>query len=327
MLCRVGFLVRACTGLCLFMLVACSHTPRIPATTIHENVHSGGSLVRFNDTQTLLLSAGWEGRVFLWQLPKGERFTSWQVHEGSINGALFLGEGQDQVLTAGYDGRLVRWSLDGTRLLERQTGSPIMAMAAHESANLLVTGHEDGQVRRWWLDTLKVKDTIHLHGHAVKAMALNRVDGRLAVADENARVMLIDEDGSWRDLPPGPTRTWTLDFSPDGQTLMGAGWFRLHRWSLAEGTLQTLRTEHLGIIKSLHYNATGEYLVSISRQTDSAVNFLDPQTGATLQRFQKHALCGGDVRLSPAGDFLASTADDASVRIWDLRQVAPASFD
>lgn len=313
------FLARVAGILTIISLAACTASfPRIPATLIHDDVHTGGSLVRFNGAADRLVSGGWEGRVVLWSLPEGARLRSWQAHAGSVNGASFM-QHDERLLTAGYDGRLAQWSLQGELLLERASPSPVTAMALSETRERVVTGHADGQLRIWSLPSLVMLDQLPILAHPVKAVALNEVDGSMAASSEGGEVVLVEADGKWRSLPAGPSDTWTLDFAPDGHILMGAGWFRLHRWRLPDGELTLLPTEHHGIIKSLHYSVDGRALVSISRQTDSAVNFLDPETGATLRRFQRHALCGGDVRLSGNGAFLASTSDDASVRIWDLR--------
>jgi WD40 repeat protein len=53
------------------------------------------------------------------------------------------------------------------------------------------------------------------------------------------------------------------------------------------------------------------------------VYLLDAQTGAVLQRFQAHELCGSFVRLSPDGRYLASTSDDSNVHVWDLQHLLP----
>jgi WD40 repeat protein len=112
---------------------------------------------------------------------------------------------------------------------------------------------------------------------------------------------------------------WSLVFSPDGERLYGGTWFRLLRWELGDGALTSLPTAHRGIIRSLQFTGGGETLASISRQTDSAVYFIDPESGAVTRRFQKHDLCGAAVAVSPQGRYLATTSDDASVRIWVLQ--------
>ena len=77
-------------------------------------------------------------------------------------------------------------------------------------------------------------------------------------------------------------------------------------------------TRHRGIIRSIGYLPGSNLLASISRQTDSAVYLLDPESGAVVRRLQQHDLCGASIALSPDGHYLATTSDDASVRIWDL---------
>jgi WD40 repeat protein len=121
-----------------------------------------------------------------------------------------------------------------------------------------------------------------------------------------------------RYLEEPPADAFTLAFSPDGQWLSGGTWFRLYRWNLDDGALTTLATEHHGIIKSVQYTGNGASLATISRQTDSSVYFLDPASGEVTRRFQRHDLCGADVSVSPDGRYLATTSDDASVRIWVL---------
>jgi WD40 repeat protein len=99
---------------------------------------------------------------------------------------------------------------------------------------------------------------------------------------------------------------------------MGGGWFRLFRWELHDASVSVVPTRHRGIIRSIGYLPGSHLLASISRQTDSAVYLLDPETGAVVRRFRPHDLCGASIALSPDGHYLATTSDDASVRIWDL---------
>ena len=114
--------------------------------------------------------------------------------------------------------------------------------------------------------------------------------------------------------PPIPGH-WRLRLTGSG--CPGGSWFRLFRWNLQDGALTILPTQHHGIIKSVEYVSNG-VLATISRQTDSSVYFLDPASGETLRSFQRHELCGGDITISPEGRYLATTSDDASVRIWVL---------
>lgn len=269
----------------------------------------------------VLASGGSDGFIRLWRLPQGEPAAGWQAHSESVYGLAFLQKGR-VLLSAGYDGRLAVWRRDGQLERERITPSPITTLAVDEARGVILTGHEDGQVREWRLADLAPTAEWALHRRYIRAVAIHPASGRFASSGADRRVFVWRATEAARELDTPPTDARDLVFTPDGRHLLGGGWFKLFRWELARGVLRVLPTEHGGIITSLDLSADGRTLASISRQLDSAVYFLDPETGATLKRFQRHELCGEYVRLSANGRYLATTADDGSVRIWDLKNSA-----
>jgi WD40 repeat protein len=302
-----ALLVTACTG----GLVA------EPPAVIHEGVHSGGSVVSFSEGGDLLASGGWEGTVRLWRMPDGSQLRYWRDHSDSVNGIAFV-DNDGQVITAGYDGLLVRRAVTGTRLASVETGSPVTHMVADSGSGRVLTGHADGVVRIWRASDFTLLQERTLHRGAVKAVAIDGRAGRFASSGADGKVFVWTETGAVRALQAPPVDAWTLAFSPDGRWLSGGGWFRLFRWNLQDASLAVLSTPHHGIIKSVEYLAAGDVLATISRQTDSSVYFLDPDSGAPLRRFRRHDLCGADIAVSRNGRYLATTSDDASVRIWRL---------
>ena len=305
------------TGIAVIGVVGCASTgSQQPPDIRVEDAHVGGSIVAFNPDETLLASGGWEGNIRLFALPGGEPAGGWQGHTDSVNGLKFLRSGQ--LLSAGYDGRLVRWSRAGVAERTIETAAPITHMVADEGQDTIVTGHNDGSVRVWRLSDLSLRDTHRDHGAAVRAVAFEPVTARIASSSSDGSVVVWKDDGGTMVLPRPPTDAWSLAFAPGGDALYGGGWFNLFRWKLMDVTLTVMPTEHRGIIKSLDFNADGSALASISRQTDSAVYFLDPRNGTVTRRFEPHDLCGGYIRLSGNGDYLATTSDDASVRVWRL---------
>ena len=309
---------RCVAPLLVLLLAACtSLQPGEYPLVIKDKAHSGGSVVAFSQSGDWVASGGWEGTVRLWQLPEGREIRHWPAHSDSVNGIAFL-DNDRQIITAGYDGLLARRAVNGGLLQQIVTPSAITHMVADSGTDRLVTGHKDGSVRLWKATDFTLLKEQQLHKGAIKAVAIGPGATQYASSSTDGSVVLWTEGGSVRQLDTPPADAWTLAFSPDGQTLSGGTWFRLYRWELDSGALTTLATEHHGIIKSIEYIDNGNELATISRQTDSAVYFLDAETGEVKRRFQRHDLCGGDITVSPDGRYLATTSDDSSVRFWLL---------
>jgi len=287
-------------------------TGRAPDLVI-SNLPNSGRVLAFNADATVLAGGDSGGRLYLWYLPDGKALFSWQGHGEAVNG---LGFDHGQLISAGYDGRLARWDRAGHLIRAVTASSPITAMALDPKRGRVVTGHADGSVRVWRLTDFASGPVYALHAGELRAVAVDAVHGRIGASDDRGQVFLV-RDGKVRVLPAPPTDAWSLAFSPDGTRMIGGGWFTLFHWHLPDGRLRVLETPHRGIVKSLAFSADGRELASISRQTDSAVYLLDPDTGRPLAEFQSHDLCGAWVSLSRDGRYLATTSDDASVRIWD----------
>jgi len=301
----------------LLLLTSCASQPHEPASVIREDAHRGGTVVAFSRSGDLLASGGWSGNVQLWQLPEGSSVRKWRGHSDSVNGIAFL-DADRQVVTAGYDGVLQRRGIDG-ELQQQLTGLvPIMHMEADAATDRLITGHRDGSVRVWKASDFTLQSEQQLHRSEVKAVAIDPSRARYASSSEDGSVAVWTDGGEVYYLEEPGTDAWTLAFSPQGDWLSGGSWFRLYRWNLQDGSLAVLPTEHYGLIRAIQYTGEGSALASISRQTDSSVYFLDPVSGEVMRRFQRHDLCGADVSVSPDGRYLATTSDDASVRIWVL---------
>lgn len=303
------------------VLGACAVRATTPAQIVFADPHrSNGTAVAFNATADILASASADGWLRLRRLPHGENAAAWRAHDGSVHGLAFF---NDSIASAGYDGTIAKWTLRGELITRSKTPAPITDMATDDAAGRIVTGHTDGAVRIWRLADLALEATTHPHTGAVRAVAWHRATDRLASSGRDGRVFVWRAGQPAQALAPPPTDAHDLTFSPDGTYLLGGGWFKLFRWRLADGHLDALATEHRGIVTSIQFLSDGRTLATISRQTDSAVHFIDAATGASLQRFQPHEYCGAAVRVASDGSMLATTSDDANVQLWDLRRPLP----
>ena len=301
-------------ALLLALLSACAFEPR--------QAPDWSSVLVFNQDSTLLASGGLGGWVRLWRLPGGAEGPRWRAHDGPVTGLAFV-DGADRVLTAGWDGTLALWSRSGALVRRLETGIPVTTIAFDAASHRLTTGHSDGSVQLWSVPDMQPVERQSLHRGRVKAVAIQPGGTMLASSGTDGRVFLWREGEAARGLEAPSTDVWSLAFSPDRSYLMGSGWFDLFRWSLDDERLVVMPTEHYGIISSISFSGKGE-LAAISRQTDSTVDIVDPDTGAVQRRLKKHALCGSYVSFAPNARYLATTSDDASVRFWDLGLDDPA---
>ncbi len=296
-----------------------SNVQRHPAKVIHENAHTGGSTLAFSNDSLLAASGGWSGNIRLWQMPDGSHVRKWQAHKGTVNGILFL-QGDAKLISGGYDGKIVEWNIDGSKIRSITTESPITHLIADEDKNQILTGHQDGVARQWRLSDFKLITKTDRHSGAIRAVASHHKSDWMASSGDDGQVWLWHKDHKPKRLTDPGTDARTLVFSPDGKHLYGGAWFNLYRWDIPGGKMQLIKTEHAGIINEIRFGPNGDYLASISRQTDSAVLFLNPASGETVRNFQKHELCGVAIAISPNGRYISTTSDDASVRFYDLKE-------
>lgn len=317
-------MLRKIVTICFIVLclISCQISPpSVPANIIIEDAHGGGSVVEFNNNETLLASAGWSGYIRLWNIPDGTYHHSWKAHQGEVTGLNFINNDK-LIVSSGYDGFIKIWSINNGQL-EKQIDSSasIRSMAIDDKHNLIVTGHADGFVRAWNLKTLALIKQRKQHNSPVRSVALNNDNNMIASSGSGGDVILWPMSAPSIKLPSPFTDIRTLTFSENGQILLGGGWFNLYRWTIQDQKVQILNTEHRGIIRNMVLIDEGETLATISRQTDSSVLFLDSLTGEVKQRFQSHDLCGVDVTVSSNQNYMATTSDDASVRIWWLNKI------
>ena len=295
--------------------------PAIPPNVVIPEAHAEGYVLDFSPDGTVLASGG-ASSIRLWRMPQGAAIAGWRAHNGVLRGLVFVEHG-DVLISAAEDGTLARWTLDGQLLIRQTSPSPINDMAHDEAGERIFTAHDDGTVRTWSTRDLALLAAEKRHPDDVDTVAWNGPTRQLATAGEEGEVIVAREGGPLRHLQRAPVDTIDLAFSPDGRVLVGGAWFDLYRWDLPDGRLRVLPTEHHGSIRSVEFTGDGRELVTISREFDSAVLILNPETGETLTRLQSHYLCGAYVRLTQDGRYLATTSDDASIRIWDLRSLLP----
>ncbi|HYP68192.1 MAG TPA: hypothetical protein VEP67_08045 [Thiobacillaceae bacterium] len=288
------------------------------ASTIFPGAHEfGATAIAFSPDSRLLASGGYQGDLRLWDIQKKSSVAEIPAHDGTVRALIFL---SNKTFASATDtGRLTLW--DGTQMKAAQALSPITSLALMQDR--LVSGHSDGWLRMWD-NKLHQKASIKLDQGVIALSAHQErlavgLDGKILILDSSLKTLGI--------LDTGGNRPHDLQFSPDGNTLAAGNWFNLSIWDLATGEHQIHATEHRGLLASVAYSPDGRHIVSIGRDTDSAIRIVDTVHYKVERRYQAHARCGAMIRYSPDGRWIASASDDESVRLYDLSLVySPRSF-
>jgi len=326
---------RAAAGLCIRTLallalavfvavgaVGCSpKQARLEPTRIIDDAHYGGNALAVSPDGRFGASGGWAGGIRLWRLPGGAPVTRWQTSHGDLSGLMFL-PGGDRLLSTGRDGFVRVWDIKGRLLQTYAVGSAVTSFYPGGDATSVILGHADGRVTHWTVDGQRL-GLWELSDRRITAVATDESSVRFAAGDYARRVWRWREDSPPEQLQTPPSYARSLVFSPVNDGLLGSGWFDLFSWPSDDVALQVIPTAHRGIVNHLEFIGDGPYVASISRQTDSAVLLLDPDTGETLVGYKKHELCGQHLALSPDGRFMISNSDDASVRFYTLPEILP----
>ncbi len=298
-------------------LSGCDQNPvRLQPIRVVDDAHSGGNALAVSADSRLAASGGWSGRIRLWRVPEGSPLAGWQTGHGDLVGLMFLPDGE-HVLSTGRDGFVRIWELGGQLSQEYAVGSAVTSFYPGKAADSVLLGHIDGRVTHWRVDGKRL-GVWKLSDRRITAVASRQAETVFAAADQAANVWRWREDTEPRQLQSPSSYPRSLVFNPQSGELIGGGWFNLFRWPVADGRVQVIPTAHRGIVNHLQFAGDGRYVATISRQTDSSVLLLDPRSGQTLAGFEKHALCGQRVALSPDGRFMLSNSDDASVRFYRL---------
>ncbi len=300
----------------LLLLSACSGMATQPPTHIFSDVHPGGAQrIAFSPSGRWLASGGLHGEVIIWSVADGTESRRLAAHRSAIRGLVWRDEAH--LVSVDKTGELRLQNVRTGAAKVRDLSGPVQAMVSSPEGSRLLVGQGS---RVLWVDALSlgVESQYDINSKVI-SVAVDASGTQIAIAAADGRVQLADADLShWRELERPPSDANDLQFSPDGRTLLGGGWFRLWVWNVNSGALRTRSTEHLGQVISVDVSPDAQYWVSLGRQTDSSVYLVDAQSNRMVRRLKAHELCGWQVRFSPDGRYAASAGEEGSIHIYDL---------
>jgi WD40 repeat protein/serine/threonine protein kinase len=282
--------------------------------------------VAFSPDGGMLASAGWGGVVRLWETRTGRKRSDLKLVTGNpVYAMIFTPDGRT-VATGNWDGMVRLWdSVTGQlRATLRGQNGWVRCLAVSPDGNLLACGGDDGIVKLFDLATSNERLRFY-QNDVVVALAFSPDGTTLASGSPwGSHTNLVKLWDVSRGLPAPKleiaTPAWTLGFSPDGKVLATARWTDVQLWDPATGQLRATLKGPLAFTTCLTWLPHGESLVSagLDRTVRRWRLYPPKDSAAENDIIGEHLDSVLSLAVSQDGKMLASSANDGSIRLWNL---------
>jgi WD40 repeat protein len=294
-------------------------------------------LIDFSADGRMVASASGDGTSQIWDTVTGETLLV-LPHGVHVRSVVFHPDGHS-LLSSDLDGVARVWDIRPEGSSER------LGLMANDAASFEVDVSPDGTTlatggaaRLWDLATGKLRQSLDGHDDIVMSVDFHPDGGRVATAsaDGTARVwdtatgeqlFIMDGHGEGiaEDFFPG---VLSVDYHPDGDRLATAGADGTARiWDSRNGEELMVLEGHTNGLTTVAFSPDGNYLATAQRSGNAlnveeapvTVRIWDAETGQGLFSFDSgHGEHAWELVFSPDGRFLATSGDDAMVRLWAL---------
>ncbi|MHC4877820.1 MAG: WD40 repeat domain-containing protein [Planctomycetota bacterium] len=192
--------------------------------------------------------------------------------------------------------------------------SPVQSVTWNDRGDLLATGHQDGSVRLWDVDSGQELRRLDGHSGYVWSVSFSADGSRLASGsgDKSVRLWDVDSGQELRRLDGHSDYVRSVAFSADGSRLAsGSDDKSVRLWDVDSG--QELRRLHVGsTVRSVMFHQSGAYLaagcddgtirlfdVRVPEQAELVATLFASQDGWVAFRPDGSYRCGGN----PGGSF------------------------
>lgn len=214
--------------------------------------------------------------------------------------AVLVGAQVDQSILTGVDTFGAAQPVDALAVPCLGRAAECSSVAWHPNLGLLGTGHADGTVRLWEVESGKELRQFHGHDPSVHSVALSG-DG-----DRRKSVPVL---AVYRSVH-------SVSFSRDGRWLAsGADDGTVQLWELASGKKLRQFNGHDRSVHSVAFSGDGEWLASGS--DDCTVRLWAVASGKELRQFNGHGRGVHGVAFSGDGKWLASGGADGTAMLWE----------
>jgi len=276
---------------------------------------SGVAAVAVSPDGRLVATGHRDHTARLWSAQTGRQLKVLEGHVGQVIAVAFSPDGK-LLATGSSDGAGRLWSIkDGSYIgpLLGHTGL-LTTVAFNPRSDLVATGSLDRTVRVWQTGLARLPLVLRGHREGVTRLMFTREGRRLVTVSTDGTQRIWDpEPEPWMRVVPGaaPLERPPRVVEARGKRATVDGKTVLVR-DLRTGKV-TLLAGHSKPITSVHFDRSGERLVTSSEDRDARI--WDARTGAKLHVLRGHFNVVNDAEFSPDGRWVV-TAGPISAGLW-----------
>lgn len=328
----------------------------------YTDILNGRNSLCFSPDGKHLASASNDGTIIVWDLASHEAIHTLRGNAGKVHGVLYAPDGKHLVSGVG-DGAILVWDAttgDCVGVLTEHTRA-VHTLSFNRDGSLLASGSEDDTIKLWRNLAGPSIATLSGHTDGVWALAFSP-DGRTLASgggyDKNFWLWDLMTYECLDTICAANGTPQFLQFTPEGDTLIVGGWWRLDAWDLTSRTrrrvaghgargavspdgrflaaacveyptsrnsIRVVETApHPGMLRLGGTDGKGTASVSpdgrmiASGNAAGFVQLWETATGHLLATLPTHTSRWSSSHFDPSGKFLATCSSDGLVKLWDL---------
>jgi serine/threonine protein kinase len=243
------------------------------------------------------------------------------AHNGAIAGMAYTEDGR-WLVTAGADATLKVWDAAYHTLVRTIELDDGRATALALNGTRAVTGHSNGRVVLWDLESATKIASVQRNEANIWAVVFTGDPNKFAAASHDWKVTLWDAG-----QPSAPLHVFdghqnavqALAYAP-GEALLASGGAdeTVLLWNLKTLSLKRKYRGHRDFVTSIAFSHSGKLLASGA--LDGRIRIWSALSSRRLRSLNGHKGRVTDLAFSPRGNLLASSSEDGTVRLWDLHR-------